>query len=143
MQEISNRLKELRDTLGITQTVFADSIGLGTSTVAMMEVGKREILDRHIKIVCATYNVNEKWFRDGIGDMFNVSNSINEIESISNKYSLTTTESQILQNYLNMNPDKRKIFTGVLLQLTNNTKGDSDVKDNNEMKILAASSGEI
>jgi hypothetical protein len=140
MKAISERLKELREYLGITQTTFADSIGLGTSTIAMMEIGKREILDRHIKTICANYNVNENWFKTGQGNMFN---NPNELETLTNKYNLSNIEVRILQNYLNMNSDQRKVFTEMLLQLADNTKNDSNSNKDNSLQILAASSGEI
>ncbi len=36
----------------------------------MIEVGKRNFNDKHIKLICSTFNVNEQWLRTGIGDMF-------------------------------------------------------------------------
>ena len=39
----------------------------------MIEVGKRKFSDKHIKIICSEFHVNEKWLRTGEGEMFLVS----------------------------------------------------------------------
>lgn len=67
---MEERLKELRNYLGMNQKDFAKSLSLGQSTWAMIEVGKRELNDRHIKLICSIYDVNESWLRTGEGEMF-------------------------------------------------------------------------
>jgi HTH-type transcriptional regulator / antitoxin PezA len=64
---LEERLKKLRNSLGLNQKDFARSLGLGQSTWAMIEVGKRELNDRHVKLICNIYNVNESWLRTGEG----------------------------------------------------------------------------
>ena len=67
---MEERLKNLRNALNMNQKDFAQSLGLGQSTWAMIEVGKRELNDRHIKLICSIHNVNENWLRTGNGEMF-------------------------------------------------------------------------
>lgn len=64
---LEERLKKLRNSLGLNQKDFARSLSLGQSTWAMIEVGKRELNDRHVKLICNIYNVNESWLRTGEG----------------------------------------------------------------------------
>lgn len=64
---MEERLKKLRNSLGLNQKDFARSLSLGQSTWAMIEVGKRELNDRHVKLICNIYNVNESWLRTGEG----------------------------------------------------------------------------
>lgn len=66
---MNERLKEIRKHMEMNQTDFANLLGIGQSTLAMMEVSKRDISDRHIKTICAICGVNENWFRTGKGDM--------------------------------------------------------------------------
>ncbi|WP_229386629.1 helix-turn-helix transcriptional regulator [Lysinibacillus sphaericus] len=68
-----NRIKEIRNSLKMNQTEFAQHLGLSQSTLAMIEVGKRKFSDKHIKIICSTFNINENWLRTGEGEMFNSS----------------------------------------------------------------------
>lgn len=67
---MNDRLVEIRKKLGMNQKEFAESLAIGQSTLAMLEVGKRSLNDRHIKLICSIYNVNEKWLRTGEGEMY-------------------------------------------------------------------------
>ena len=67
---MEERLKELRKALNINQADFSKRLNLGQSTWAMIEVGKRNINDRHIISICREFNVNEQWLRNGTGEMF-------------------------------------------------------------------------
>lgn len=70
--EIYERIKELRKaTLQMNQTDFGERIGLSQSNVANIEKGRISLTDRNIQVICATYNVNEKWLRTGDGEPFN------------------------------------------------------------------------
>ena len=60
-----NRIKEIRKALNINQIDFAKQIGLSQSTLAMIEVGKRNFSDKHIKLICSTFNISEHWIRTG------------------------------------------------------------------------------
>lgn len=77
-----HRLRRLRKTLGLNQHDFAKQLGLSQSTLAMMEVGKRNVGERHIKVICSHFKVNERWLRDGEGGMFSASPHEAEFMSI-------------------------------------------------------------
>lgn len=67
-----NRLVELRKALKLTQQEFADTIALSRSVVSEMELGNAPIVDRTIILIVAKFNVNEEWFRTGMGEMFKI-----------------------------------------------------------------------
>ena len=54
-----SRLKQLRKRLKINQTAYS-----------MIENGINPLSDRHIKVICSVYHVNEDWLRTGEGEMF-------------------------------------------------------------------------
>lgn len=64
------RIIEVRKALKMTQKEFAESLGLGQSTWAMIETGNRDLNERHVKLICSIHNVSEDWLRNGIGEMF-------------------------------------------------------------------------
>ena len=68
--EINSRIKEVRISLGLTQTEFGNSIGLKQNTVGQIENAQRSVTDRTILLICEKYNVNEEWLRNGNGEMF-------------------------------------------------------------------------
>jgi hypothetical protein len=50
---------------------FSKVIALSNGYLAGVEVGKRKVNDRIIKLICASFSVGEKWLRHGEGEMFN------------------------------------------------------------------------
>lgn len=64
------RLKQLRTTLKMNQTNFAKHLGLTQTAYSMIENGINPLSDRHIKVICSAFHVNEAWLRTGTGDMF-------------------------------------------------------------------------
>lgn len=68
---MNTRIKEIRTTLGMTQTEFGERIGFSRPMVANLEgAGRAEIKDHAIHLLCKEYNVNEEWLRTGEGEMF-------------------------------------------------------------------------
>ncbi len=68
MNEIGNRVKELRLTLGLTQEEFGEKIGLKKSGISNIENGTRNLSIRNIKLISKTFNVAETWLISGISD---------------------------------------------------------------------------
>ncbi len=66
---MGDRIKALRQSLGLTQQEFAEKIGIKRGAIANYEIG-RNISDVVINSICMTYNVNERWLRTGEGEMF-------------------------------------------------------------------------
>jgi transcriptional regulator with XRE-family HTH domain len=67
---MTDRLKELRKMLGLNQSNFAGQICISQTALSMMESGKMPLSERNIRLICTTFNVNERWLRTGEGDMF-------------------------------------------------------------------------
>lgn len=64
------RIKELRNTLSLTQQEFADKIGISRGNIAAYEVGKNNPSDAVIGLICREFNINEDWLRNGTHNMF-------------------------------------------------------------------------
>ena len=67
---MKKRLKVLRHELELNQDQFSKRLGMAQYSYANIESGKTQIRDRHINLICSTFNVNEEWLRTGKGDMF-------------------------------------------------------------------------
>jgi transcriptional regulator with XRE-family HTH domain len=74
--ELVERLQKLRTSLGLRQGKFAEKIGIPQTTYCTIEKGKSPLHERHIKLICLTFGVNDKWLRDGIGEMFLAKSSL-------------------------------------------------------------------
>lgn len=92
---MNERLKNLRQTLHLSQLDFGKAIGFQRSVISEMEIGTAPIVERTIILICAKFNVNEEWFRNGKGDMFKMVNvKYDEFFKIYNKLN------EPLQHYL-------------------------------------------
>lgn len=67
---MNTRIREIRTALALTQTEFAEKIGLKQNAVSLMEKPNRRITEQNIIAICAKFHVNETWLRTGEGEMF-------------------------------------------------------------------------
>lgn len=67
---MNGRILELRKSLNLSQTEFGEQIGMKASSVSDIENNRVQISDRTIIAICSKFNVNEKWLREGEGNMF-------------------------------------------------------------------------
>ena len=67
---MNQRLKEVRQTLNMSQAKFAKALSMSNGYVAQVELGNTKVNDRIIKLMHFILNVNEEWLRTGKGDMF-------------------------------------------------------------------------
>ena len=67
---IAKRIKQLRNTLDMSQVEFAKMIYISNGYIAELECGHRRVNDRIIHLIALTFGVSEKWLRTGDGDMF-------------------------------------------------------------------------
>ena len=67
---VNLRIKQVRQALNLSQAKFAKEISISNGYIAGIELEKRNVNDRLIKLVCITFNVSEHWLRTGNGDMF-------------------------------------------------------------------------
>ncbi|MBD5509937.1 MAG: helix-turn-helix domain-containing protein [Lachnospiraceae bacterium] len=69
---MKERIKNLRNSLKITQQKFADRLGLKRQTIAAYEIGNIVPSDSTLLLICKEFNVNEEWLRSGTGEMFRI-----------------------------------------------------------------------
>ena len=67
---INNRLKKLREHLGLNQTQMSVILGIEQSTYSKYEKEGSRIPDYAIIILCSKYSLNESWLRNNEGEMF-------------------------------------------------------------------------
>ncbi|MDR0300701.1 MAG: helix-turn-helix transcriptional regulator [Treponema sp.] len=67
---INQRIKELREKLGLNQREFSKLLSLSGGYISGVEVNLRNVNDRLIKLIISQFGVNEDWLRYGKGEMF-------------------------------------------------------------------------
>lgn len=102
---VGERVKALREKLGITQEEFSQRLGTTRNTITNYEANRRAPMDATIKSICREFDVNEEWLRTGEGEMFTQMSRTDEI-------------SAFVGNILRGEPDFRQKFISVLARMT-------------------------
>ena len=87
VNNLKERIKELRKNLGLTQQKFADRLGLKRQTIAAYEIGNIEPSDSTLLLICKEFGISEKWLRTGEGEM-------NIVDCQEKRYSLNIAKLQ-------------------------------------------------
>jgi transcriptional regulator with XRE-family HTH domain len=80
---VNRRIKQVRQALRLSQVQFSRVISLSSGYLAGVEVEKRRVNERLIKLICSSFNVNEKWLKTGEDEMFNLNPDESFIKLIS------------------------------------------------------------
>ena len=98
MNGMGDRIKRIRKTRNVTQTVFAKELGISQAYVSKLEQDKENPSDLLLKFISYRYCINLEWLKTGTGDIENrgglgKEDSVNslhmytyELEKIYNKY---------------------------------------------------------
>lgn len=82
---VGSRIKELRNSLDLTQQKFADRLGIQRGAIANYELERNVPIDAVISLICREFNVREAWLRDGTGDMLEVKPRAEELGELVRK----------------------------------------------------------
>ena len=67
---VNQRIKELREKLGLNQRDFSKLLSLSGGYIGGIEANCRKVNDRIIKLIMSEFGVSEEWLRFGNGPMF-------------------------------------------------------------------------
>jgi transcriptional regulator with XRE-family HTH domain len=70
-QTIHVRLKQVRKSINFTQKKFSERIAISYNYLAEMELGKKPVNERIIRLVSMEFGIDEYWLRTGEGSMLN------------------------------------------------------------------------
>ena len=65
-----NRVKALREHLGLNQAKFAENLGVTGAWISKLEKTDRDLNAKLARLICLTYGVNAHWLETGEGAMF-------------------------------------------------------------------------
>ena len=75
------RIREVRNTLGLTLEKFGDRLGVTKVAISNIEKGNRNLTEQMTKAICRAFNVDYMWLTTGDGEMF-IDNDDDFIERI-------------------------------------------------------------
>jgi len=69
MYQVAERIKELRELMGISQETFVQRLAVTRSHISKVETGAVTPSNQLIRSICREYEVREKWLREGKGQI--------------------------------------------------------------------------
>lgn len=105
---VGSRIKELRNSLDLTQQKFADRLGIQRGIIGKYEVDVSAPSDAVISLICREFHVREAWLRDGEGEMLEVKPRAEELGELVRKLLADRPESfrsRLITSLLRFEPD--------------------------------------
>ena len=106
---MKERIKEIRKLNKLSQEAFGKRLGVSGAAISRLENGERGVTEQMIISIAREFNVPEEWLRDGSG-LRSKPTEVDELIDLQNKYNLDQLDVKILQEYLKLTPEHRKIF---------------------------------
>lgn len=122
---MNERIKQIRRELGLTQTEFAERIGLKQNSISLIESGKRNISDQAVLSICREYGVNEEWLRTGTGEKMTPDAS-GELEALVKKYDLSNADQVLIEKYVNLKAGSRETIINFITDVVAALDGVAD-----------------
>lgn len=104
-----NQVKKLRKELKMSQEAFGKKMGITGGGVSKIENGERALTEQMALAICREFRVNYYWLTQGELPMFTgTPESI--VDEIAEDYNLDDIDKKIIEKYLELHEDKRKVI---------------------------------
>ncbi len=104
---INDRIRYLRkDVLNLSQTEFAEAIGMKQRSVSSIEKNGA-VTDRVVKSIQLVFNVSEAWLRDGVEPMYIPAPTFS-LDQFVKEHGATGLELEVLKAYFELDPEIRR-----------------------------------
>lgn len=119
---MSERLKFLRDELGLNQTEFSDKLNVTSTTISKIEKGQRNLTDRMMNDICREFMVNKEWLMNGTGDMFISTTMDKDIAGLMGKVLADNDEflKKVFLTFAKLTDNERAVIMKIIDQLSEN-----------------------
>ena len=67
---MKERIREVREHFGLSMEKFGARIGIGKTSISLLESGKNNPSVQTVALICREFGVSERWLRTGEGEMF-------------------------------------------------------------------------
>lgn len=117
--KVNERVKKLRNNLGLTLEKFGENLGVGKNAISRIETGKSKLTNQMFTAICNVNwdgkYVNEEWLRTGEGDMFKKPSN-KALYQLKHDYGLTNKEYDFIARFLSLKPEMRIIVADFITE---------------------------
>ncbi len=106
---MKERIREVREYFGLSMEKFGARIGIGKTSISLLESGKNNPSVQTVSLICREFGVNEHWLRTGDGEMFEQTRET-VLDRLAAEYSLDKEQVSVIENFLDLSPQERTVF---------------------------------
>ena len=106
---MKDRIREVRQHFGLSMEKFGSRIGIGKSSISLLESGKNNPSVQTITLICREFGVNEQWLRTGEGEMFEQTRA-SVLDRLSTEYDLSREQRSVIEAFLDLDPQERDVI---------------------------------
>ena len=129
------RLRILREHLGLTRMEFGAKLGVSGDVVNNLERGRVDLKDPMILLLEKTFGVSSEWLRNGTGEMFSPVSTIDELVS---EFELSDIDRVLIERFLRLPKEKRVTISDYILDVAKAITNQNDSMQAVSQKDLEA-----
>lgn len=103
---MNDRLRLLREEMGLSRAAFGQRIGVSGDVVNNLERGRVEIKEHIVKLICSEFSINEEWLRNGTGER-KIATPSGVMEQLKKEFNLDDFAYNFVYEYLKLDESKR------------------------------------
>ena len=107
MESTGDRIKKIRNALGLSQSEFGERIGVKKSAISGIETGRQSLASQMSHSVCREFHVSETWLETGEGEMFEKDEDFS-LDQFLKDHDADQLEVQIVKAYFELPADMRR-----------------------------------
>lgn len=121
-EEICERFKNVRNSLGMRQGEFAKGIKTTQGHVSDIENKRKGVSDRVMEIISLKYGINKKWLRTGEGEMYQYTDTDDYSEITTLIGEKDPKARQAIMDYWRLSEDDKQLFWRFVDKFLNGAK---------------------
>lgn len=121
-EEICERFKNVRNSLGMKQGEFAKGIKTTQGHVSDIENKRKGVSDRVMEIICLKYGINKKWLQAGEGEMYQYTDTDDYSEVTTLIGEKDPKARQAIMDYWRLSEDDKQLFWRFVDKFLNGAK---------------------
>lgn len=123
---MNERIRCLRDELGLSRAAFGQKIGVSGDVINNLERGRVEIKEPMIKLICSEFSINEEWLRNGTGEMKQKSPA-DTMDQLKKEFGLDDFSYNLVYQYLKLDADQRRTVRDFFYNVVDSGALDDDL----------------
>lgn len=113
---VSDRIKYIREDLGLSRASFGDSLGVSGDVINNLERGRVEIKEHMLRLISKVHNVNYFWLTEEKGEPYLGPPSI-LMNDVVEKYGLDDMDKSLIEEYVKLSPELRTAVKQLIINV--------------------------